>query len=59
MNDIIKELQRRLKNKSQKELAKELGISQPYLHDILKGKRGVDKIAEKLGFQKLVSWKKQ
>lgn len=58
MNEIIKELQKRLKSKSQKELAKELGISQPYLSDIIKGNRGADEIAKKLGYQVIKSYKK-
>jgi hypothetical protein len=36
---------------SQKKVAEDLGISAPYLHDILEGKRDVsDNIARKLGF---------
>lgn len=58
MSEPLKELKKRLKNKSQKDLAKELGISTSYLHDILHGRRSIDKVAEKLGYKKKVTYEK-
>lgn len=51
--DIIEILRKRLKNGvNQKALAKELGISEAYLSDILNGRRSVEKLAvTKLGFE--------
>lgn len=43
---------------SQKALAAELGISQPYLSDILLGKREISfQLAEKLGLKKIIRFR--
>ncbi len=51
--DIINLLKKRLKNgTNQKILAKELGVSESYLSDILNGRRSIEKLAlTKLGFE--------
>lgn len=51
MNPIIKEINHRLKQTTQRMLAIELGISPSYLSDIIRGNRGIpDDVAEKLGW---------
>lgn len=51
------ELKKRLKGKTQKELAKELNISPAYLNDILNGRRSIEPLAiSKLGYE--VQYKK-
>jgi transcriptional regulator with XRE-family HTH domain len=48
----LSELKKRLKSKTQKELAKELNISPAYLNDILNGRRSIDSLAiSKLGYE--------
>jgi hypothetical protein len=40
---------------SQKQVADELGISGPFLNDVLLGRRGISpRLAEKLGFEKVM-----
>lgn len=42
---------------SQKEAAKRLKVTPAYLHDVLKGRRGItEKLAAKLGWEKQVTW---
>jgi len=38
-DEVLKLLHKRLRNKTQKALAEELGVSAPYLGDVLAGKR--------------------
>jgi transcriptional regulator with XRE-family HTH domain len=56
--ELIKELNKRLKDKTRKEVAKELGISQSYLNDIIKGYRNIQRIAGKLGFEAVTTYKR-
>jgi plasmid maintenance system antidote protein VapI len=51
-DDLQKEIKRRVEATSQAEIAKALGISRPYLNDILNNRRGISaKMAAKLGYQ--------
>lgn len=61
-NPVIKAMQKALYSPtgvSQKELAEHLNISPQYLSDILRGNRFIpDKVANKLGFKKVIKWVK-
>jgi ribosome-binding protein aMBF1 (putative translation factor) len=51
--DIEKIVRKRLEKTSQKDLALELGIHKSILNRFLKGKDGLEVIAERLGFERL------
>jgi len=47
-------LQKKTIDKTQREVAKELGISYQYLNDILQGRRNIsDNIAKRLGYTRI------
>ena len=58
--DAVSELRKRLdKAGTQTALAKELGISKPYLSDILKGKRDPGpKVLAQLGIRRVVTFER-
>jgi plasmid maintenance system antidote protein VapI len=56
---ILDELKRRVAGVTQKEAAESLGISTPYLFDLVRGRRAItDKLAAKLGYERVVRWRK-
>lgn len=49
-------LQKKTIDKTQREVAKELGISYQYLNDILQGRRNIsDNIAKRLGYTRITT----
>lgn len=56
---LVKILKDRSDRSTQSMVAKELGISSPFLSDMLRGKRDVsENIARKLGYRKIVTFVK-
>ncbi len=56
---ILEIINRRLETTSQRELAKELGVSPQYLHDVINGRRSVGtEIPKALGLEKHVEYKR-
>lgn len=54
--DILRE---RLRNQTQVDLAKTLGVTPQYLSDVLRGKREAGrKILTALGLQRVITWSK-
>ena len=55
MADITKQLRARLKGRKQKDLAAELGVSEPFLSMVLNGKKAPGpKILKAIGLKRLV-----
>jgi len=55
--DLIDLLWRESHKRTQKDVAKDLGISPQYLSDILKGRREIStEIARRLGFERVVTY---
>jgi plasmid maintenance system antidote protein VapI len=54
-HDILDELTDRVRDESQRAVAAALGLSTPYLNDILHGRRGISiTLAERLGWKRVV-----
>lgn len=52
MNLPIEDLTARIKASSQRQVAKDIGVSRAYLHDLLSGRRGLgDKVLKALGIR--------
>lgn len=60
MIDPIRLLRESLDGRSQSEMARKIGVSPQYLHDVLNERRGPgDKILTYLGIEKVVTYRKR
>lgn len=59
-DQVLAMLKDRVEGGTQKDFAAQCGVSAPYLHDMLKGRREIgDKVLEAIGIERLTVYRKK